>query len=69
MTSTADTLGPPPTSVGVIGWLRKNLFSSWSNSVLTIICLGLIYAVVSQLLIWTFTIARWPSSQKTCACS
>ena len=51
MTTSADTLGPPPTSVGVIGWLRKNLFSSWSNSVLTIICLVLVYSVVSQLLV------------------
>ena len=59
MTTSADTLGPPPTSVGVIGWLRKNLFSSWSNSVLTIICLVLIYSVVSQLLVWAFTTARW----------
>jgi len=59
MATSADTLGPPPASVGVIGWLRKNLFSSWFNSILTIICLVLIYVVLSQLLVWAFTGARW----------
>lgn len=45
---------PPPTSVGVIGWLRGNLFSNWWNSILTIICLGLIWYVLSGLFSWTF---------------
>ena len=25
---------PPVINIGVIGWLRKNLFSTWYNSVL-----------------------------------
>jgi general L-amino acid transport system permease protein len=59
MTTTVDTLGPPRTSVGVLGWLRKNLFSTWYNSLLTIVSLWLIYTVVGQLLVWAFTTARW----------
>ncbi len=59
MTIDTDTLGPPPLSVGVLGWLRKNLFSTWYNALLTLASLWLIYAVGSQLLVWTFTSARW----------
>ena len=28
---------PPITEVGLIGWLRQNLFSSWLNSILTVL--------------------------------
>ena len=59
MATVAETLGPPRTSVGVVGWLRKNLFNNWFNSILTIVMLWLVYSVVSQLLIWAFTSARW----------
>jgi len=59
MATSADTLGPPPTSVGVVGWLRKNLFSTWYNTVLTIVSLWLIYTVVGQLIVWALTKARW----------
>ena len=30
-------LPPPITNVGVIGWLRTNLFSSWLNGLLTLV--------------------------------
>ncbi|MBI4789109.1 MAG: amino acid ABC transporter permease [Chloroflexi bacterium] len=59
MATVAETLGPPRTSVGVVGWLRKNLFNNWFNSILTIVSLWLIYSVVSQLLVWAVTSARW----------
>lgn len=45
---------PPASSVGVLGWLRENLFSSWINSVLTVVSLALIYLVLSGLLSWVF---------------
>lgn len=57
--TTTDTLGPPRIAVGVLGWLRKNLFSTWYNTLLTIVSLWLIYTVVSQLLVWALLTARW----------
>ncbi|MCP3969857.1 MAG: amino acid ABC transporter permease [Rhodobacteraceae bacterium] len=45
---------PPATSVGLLGWLRKNLFSGWVNTVLTVISLGLIAFVLAGLLPWVF---------------
>jgi general L-amino acid transport system permease protein len=46
MTTTTETIKPPVASVGVLGWLRKNLFSSWINSLLTIIMLWVVYNLV-----------------------
>jgi len=58
MATMTDTIKPPVTSVGVLGWLRKNLFSSWFNSLLTIVALWLIYNFVVGL--WGFvTTANW----------
>lgn len=38
----------------VIVWARKNLFSSWSNSLLTIGCLWLMWELIPPLLNWAF---------------
>ncbi|MDE0228847.1 MAG: amino acid ABC transporter permease [Spirochaetaceae bacterium] len=43
----------PATHVGVIGWLRTNLFSSWFNTLLTVAALLLLWRVVPPLLGWT----------------
>ncbi len=45
---------PPATSVGVVGWLRANLFSSWLNTILTIISLGFIWYILAGLIPWVF---------------
>jgi general L-amino acid transport system permease protein len=50
---------PPVTSLGVIGWLRANLFSTWLNSLVTIISLGFIYLFGRAFLLWSFREANW----------
>ena len=51
---------PPPTiEVGVIGWLRNNLFSSPLNALLTVFALGLLYLLVPPLVQWTLIDADW----------
>ncbi len=45
---------PPASEVGVIGWIRENLFSGWFNSILTILSLAFIYYILSALIPWTF---------------
>ncbi|MDD9985245.1 MAG: amino acid ABC transporter permease [Spirochaetaceae bacterium] len=44
----------PVTTVGVLGWLRANLFSSWLNTALTVAALLLLWRVVPPLLGWAF---------------
>ena len=52
--------GRPPVSKVTPGqWLRRNLFNTWYNWILTILSLGLIYWVVSNLVTWAFTQAQW----------
>ncbi|MBY6068009.1 amino acid ABC transporter permease [Leisingera aquaemixtae] len=45
---------PPASEVGVIGWVRHNLFSSWLNAILTVLSIGAIYYVLSGVLPWIF---------------
>ncbi len=40
---THPDLPPPPGTVGSIGWLKNNLFSSLSNSILTLVSLFSLY--------------------------
>ncbi len=52
-------LPPPAMTVGVVGWLRKNLFSSLSNSVLTLLAVYLLYLAILPLIQWAFIDADW----------
>lgn len=68
---------PRSTSSPPFNWLRKNLFNTWYNSLLTIVCLWLIYQGVTGLLAWLsqaewavitsnlrlFFVGRYPPSQ------
>ena len=43
---------PPPRTVGTIGWLRANLFSSWFNGALTLIALYVLWLIIPAVLDW-----------------
>lgn len=53
-----DTLGPPDPP-GLVAWLKKNLFSNWFNSLLTLISLSIIYFAAVSVISWVFTTADW----------
>jgi len=46
------SLPPPTTEVGIIGWVRHNLFSSTTNIVITVLTIYLLYIIVPPLLNW-----------------
>ena len=52
-------LPPPATSVGVLGWLRNNLFSTWYNGVITVVVGVLIALALWYGLRWVFADAEW----------
>jgi len=52
-------LPPPLLSVGVLGWLRANLFSSWFNSLLTLFAAYLVWLIVPPIIQWAFIDADW----------
>jgi general L-amino acid transport system permease protein len=58
MTQTSVT---PPllASQSPVAWAKKNLFSSWLNSLLTVFCIWLLYQFVSNVWLWATTQAQW----------
>lgn len=57
---TATTVeAAPPAPPSAVEWIRKNLFSSWINSLLTILgATGVLYSLVNAI-IWVFKTADW----------
>jgi len=51
---TLPELPPPGSEVGIVGWLRANLFSSVSNSILTIVSIYAIYSIITMSFPWFF---------------
>ncbi|AVO38097.1 amino acid ABC transporter permease [Pukyongiella litopenaei] len=46
---------PPASEIGVLGWIRHNLFSTWLNAILTILSLALIYYVLAGIIPWVLS--------------
>jgi general L-amino acid transport system permease protein len=64
----APRLPPPASMVGLVGWLRTNLFSSVGNTVLTILALLLFYWVLRNVLDWALFRAAWTGeNREACA--
>ncbi|XQE68071.1 amino acid ABC transporter permease [Pseudomonas sp. P3C3] len=58
------SLPPPRLSVGVIGWLRSNLFSNWFNTLLTLLAIYLVWLIVPPLLQWAVFQADWTGTTR-----
>ena len=54
-----EILPPPSERKTALGWLRKNLFNGWGNSLLTVVSLIVIVAVLRPFLSWAFGTAEW----------
>lgn len=63
---TPDELSPPVTAVGPLGWLRKNLFNTPFNAVLTCLTLFFLWKTVPPFLRWAFVDAQWVSPSSLC---
>jgi len=61
-----STVKPPVSSVGVIGWIRINLFSGPLNSILTIGVLYLLWITVIPFVRWAFVDSVWMTSSQGC---
>jgi len=57
---------PPATEVGVIGWMRHNLFTGWLNSTLTVLSVLGIYFVLAALVPWAWSPTWSAASLKEC---
>ena len=52
-------LRPPVSEIGVLGWVRKNLFSSYLDSAMTLVAIWLLIQIVPPLVDWAFLSATW----------
>lgn len=57
-------LPPPVVETGVIGWLRANLFSSVTNTLLTLLGVTLVYLIVPPFLRWAVIDANWAGTTR-----
>lgn len=61
MSVTTHETPPVPTNPAskAWAWARKNLFSSWTNALLTLLCLWIIWSVIPPALNWLVFQANW----------
>ena len=56
---------PPLSEAGVVAWVRKNLFATPVDSVLTVLALLLVAWALPQILGWTVFNAQWTGTDRT----
>jgi general L-amino acid transport system permease protein len=54
-----DTMRPPVTETGMVGWARQNLFSTPTNTILTLIGAWIAYKAITGVLSWAVFNATW----------
>ena len=59
-------LKPPISNVGVIGWIKTNLFDGPFNSILTILTLFILYQSLPPLIKWAFVDSVWFTTGQAC---
>jgi general L-amino acid transport system permease protein len=59
MTQTPHEVLPPEVPSAPILWLKENLFSSWHNTLLTIISISFILIAGTTAINWVFNLADW----------
>ena len=57
---------PPVTDIGVIGWIRHNLFNGVFSSISTILILGFLVKTVPPFIQWAFIDSVWFTSGQEC---
>ncbi|PQP35466.1 amino acid ABC transporter permease [Desulfobacteraceae bacterium SEEP-SAG9] len=63
---TEEIIKPPITSIGVLGWIKANLFNGWFNSILTLVILFLLWKTVPPFFRWAFVDSAWYSTGVAC---
>ncbi len=61
-----EAVKPPLTNVGVLGWIRNNLFNGYFNSLATILIVLALWQLVPDFIQWAFIDSVWFTSGKEC---
>jgi len=65
-TATIEEIRPPISEVGVLGWIKANLFRGWFNSLLTIVALFVLWKIVPPFIRWAFVDSVWFTDGAAC---
>ncbi|MDE0534586.1 MAG: amino acid ABC transporter permease [Albidovulum sp.] len=57
---------PPLSEIGIVGWMRENLFSNWFNTLLTILSTVSVYLVLAESIPWIFQSSWTATSLNEC---
>jgi general L-amino acid transport system permease protein len=57
---------PPVSSVGVLGWVKANLFNGWFNSALSIVTLYFLWKIIPPFFRWAFMDSVWRTTGEAC---
>jgi general L-amino acid transport system permease protein len=66
MAETAARDEPITERPGPIGWARKNLFTGWGNTIITLVCLYVLWRVLPPFIDWAFVNAVWRPDPQAC---
>jgi general L-amino acid transport system permease protein len=61
-----EGLKAPVIRIGVVQWVKENLFNGFVNSILTIVTLLLLYKIVPPFVRWAFIDSLWFSTADQC---
>lgn len=61
-----EIIKPPVTRIGVLGWVRANLFNGWFNALLTLMTLLLLWKIVPPFFRWAFVGSVWRTTGAAC---
>ncbi len=61
-----ESVRPPITSIGPIGWVKNNLFNGVLNSILTIVTLFFLWKLVPPVFRWAFLDSVWYTPSQSC---
>ncbi len=65
-TARSKIVKPPVTRVGVVGWVRANLFDGWLNAFLTVVTLLVLWKLVPPLVQWALIDSVWNTTGNAC---
>ena len=55
---------PPGLSVGPLAWMKQNLFATWLDTIITIICAVIIFMLVRHLVTWGILDSVWDAANR-----
>ena len=55
---------PPIATTGAIAWVRENFFSSWLNTILTLLSIYLLYVMIPPFVEWALINATWSGTSR-----